>query len=203
MHVFLETNFVLELALRQQEYNYCERIRQQARSTPPPYTLYVPHYALSEAFQRLRPLKSERAQYEQYVLTQIEQHLREDDSDADAMDAFKRTLTTLLAERTRTQTQRLYSIVAELIEEAPGPALTPTSVAEAQELAERHGLQVQDALIYACVLAAMRELPADAPKLFVSRNRQDFSKSSILEELNRLNSDYVATFQAAAGKLRV
>lgn len=203
MHVFLETNFVLELALRQQEYRYCERIRQQASITPPRYTLYVPQYALSEAFQRLRPLKNERAEYEQYVLMQVEQHLREDDSDADAMDAFKRTLATLLAERTRTQTQRLYKFVAELMQEAPGPALTPASVIEAQELAERHGLQIQDALIYACVLAKMRELPADAPKLFVSRNKKDFGKPTILEELNQLNSEYVASFQSAAGKLRV
>lgn len=203
MHVFLETNFVLELALRQQEYSYCERIRQQAISTSPRYTLYIPQYALSEAFQRLRPLKNDRAEYEQYMLTQVEQHLREDDSDADAMDAFKRTLATLLAERTRTQTQRLYALVAELMQEAPGPALTSDSVIEAQILAERHGLQVQDALIYACVLAKMRELPPETPKLFISRNKKDFSKPAILEELSQLNSEYIATFQSAAGKLRV
>jgi hypothetical protein len=55
-------------------------------------------------------------------------------------------------------------------------------------------LQVQDALIYACVLAKMRELPADVPKLFVSRNKKEFGKPTILEELNQLNSEYVASF---------
>lgn len=202
MHVFLETNFVLELALRQQEYAFCARIRQQATTTPPPYTLHIPQYAFSEAFQKLRPLKNERDQYAKYLLTQVEQHLREDDSDAEAMDAFKRTLATLLAERTRTQTQRLYALVAELMQQAPGPALTPASVLAAQELAAQHGLSVQDALLYACVLAGLRELPLAAPKLFVSRNKQDFGRPAILNELGQLNCEYLAGFQAAAGRLR-
>lgn len=203
MHVFLETNFVLELAFRQREVSFCERIWEQVRVGSPRYRLSVPQYAFSEAFQQLRPLKIKRDKYEKDLLDEVRQHLREDESDAEAMDTFGQTLTTLLAERTRTQTRRLYEVVAALMRDAPGPALTPASVLEAQELVGRHGLPVQDALIYASVLAGLRELPNDATKLFVSRNKKDFGKTAIVEELASLNCEYVAGFQAAAGKLRV
>lgn len=201
MHVFVESNFVLELAFRQEEYAFCERIRQGAGPTT--YSLHLPQYSLAEVFQTLRARRGQREDYQTYLLKEITQHRREAESDGDAMDDLTLALTTLLSERTRTQTQRLYAIAGELSGSAVEVPLTPAIIREAHDKAERHGLASQDSLVYASVLAGLRLLPAGAPKLFISRNVKDFKKAAILAELCALDCEYLISFQAAAGRLRV
>ncbi len=201
MNVFVESNFVLELAFRQTEHGFCERIRQG--TGPAAYSLHLPQYALAEVFEKLRPLRNKRKEYRQCLLDEITQHRREDESDAGAVDDLTRALTTLLLERTQTQTRRLYTIAAELSQTAAGPVLTPDIILAAHRQAQTHGLSPQDALVYASVLAGLRALPLEAPKLFVSRNKVDFGKPKILAELRELGCEYMASFRAAAGRLGV
>lgn len=199
MHVFIESNFLLELAFRQTEYVFCERIRRGAG--PNTYTLHLPQYALGEVFQKIRLMRNEREKYLQYVLEQITQHRREDSSDGSAMDGLTQQLTTLLQERTQVQTQRLYEVANELASTTISQPLTPGVIQEAKALALLHGLSPQDALIYASVRIELRNLPLQTPKIFVSRNKNDFGKSAIVAELQALGCKYLASFQAAAGHL--
>jgi hypothetical protein len=201
MHVFVESNFVLELAFRQSEYEVCERIRQGAKAAA--YVLYLPQYALAEVFEKLRPLRNRRDEYRRYLLEEIAQHRREDDSDATKMDDLTQALTTLLEERTQQQTQRLHTVASELAQEATALVLSPPIIEQAYSVAQVHNLSPQDGLVYASVLAGMRQLPQQAPKLFISRNKDDFGKPSIRAELQSLGCEYLASFRAAAGKLGV
>ncbi|WP_046242520.1 hypothetical protein [Hymenobacter terrenus] len=201
MEVFIESNFLLELAFRQADYIFCERIWRNVR--PDTYSLHLPQYALGEVFQMLRPLRNKREEYLQYVLQEIIQHRREDSSDAVAMDGLTQQLTTLLAERTQVQTRRLYAIAGEFAAKTDGHALTSNVIEEGQVVALRHGLSPQDALVYASVLAGLRGLPLHSAKLFVSRNKADFGKAEIIAELQTLNCEYLASFRAAAGRLGV
>ena len=201
MHVFVESNFVLELAFRQAEYTFCEQIRRGVGTTT--YSLHLPHYALTEVFEKLRPLRNERERYQEYLLKEITQHRREAESDAAAMDDLTLALTTLLSERTRTQTQRLYAIAGELAQAAALVPLTQAVMDEAFEKAQLHNLSPQDSLIYASVLAGLRTMPAATPKLFVSRNEKDFGKPAIRAELLALDCEYLVSFRAAAGRLRL
>jgi predicted nucleic acid-binding protein len=201
MDVFVESNFVLELAFRQEEYTFCERIRRGAG--PEAYALHLPQYALAEVFEKLRPLRIQREDNQKYLLEQITQHRREAQSDNEAMDELTQALTTLLSERTQSQTQRLYTIAGELAELAAALPLTQAIILEAHGKAREHGLSPQDSLVYASVLAGLRTLPPQVPKLFVSRNEKDFKKQSIITELRALGCEYLISFQAAAGRLRV
>lgn len=201
MNVFVESNFVLELAFRQEEHTFCQRIRQGAG--PATFSLHLPQYALAEVFEKLRPLRNQRADYQRYLLEEITQHRREDASDGGAMDNLALVLTTLLSERTQAQTQQLYTIAGQLSDTATTVSLTNSIIQEAHLKAQEHGLTPQDSLIYASVLAGLRALPAGAPKLFVSRNEIDFKKPAVLAELRMLNCEYLVSFQAAAGRLRV
>ena len=201
MTVFVESNFVLELVFRQEEYRFCERIRQGAG--PATYALHLPQYALTEVFQTMRARRERRKRYQTFLAEEITQHRREAESDNEAMDILSSGITTLLLARTQTQTQRLYDVTAELAQTAAAGPLTPAIIQEAQDEARQHDLASQDSLVYASVLAGLRALPADAPKLFVSRNKKDFNKKALLAELRALGCDYVVSFQAAAGILGV
>jgi predicted nucleic acid-binding protein len=201
MNVFVESNFVLELAFRQKEHEFCTRIWQAAGPTT--FALHLPQYALTEVFQTLRARREQRDEARDYLLNEINQHRREAESDGDAMDNLTAALNDLLLTRRQVQTQQLYAIAAELAESAITIPLTPAIIREAYEKARQHGLASQDSLVYASVLAGLRALPNGAKSLFVSRNKTDFGKAVILEELLALKCEYVTSFEAAAGKLRV
>lgn len=201
MHVFVESNFLLELAFRQSEHEVCERIRRGAGTAT--YALYLPQYALAEVFEKLRPLRNRRDEYRRYILEEISQHRREDASDATKMDDLTQALTTLLEERTQQQTQRLYLVASELAQEAATLTLSPAVIQQAHSLSQSHSLSPQDGLVYASILDGMQRLPHQAPKLFISRNKDDFGKPSIRAELQGLGCEYLASFRAAAGRLGV
>ncbi|WP_201978298.1 PIN domain-containing protein [Hymenobacter rubidus] len=199
MDVFVESNFILELAFLQGQHLACERVLAGAISGR--YRLHVPQYALTEVFQTLRYRSNERAEQQSYFQREIEQHRRETDVDLVDTDNLVRLLNNLLTERTAAQTTRLYATTAQLARVALGPALTSEVLTEAQMVQARHGLSPQDALVYASVLAGLRLLPADSPKLFITRNPRDFEQPLIIEELRTLGCHLMSNFHGAAQRL--
>lgn len=198
MNVFVESNFLLEIAFQQEHHTACERIL--AGATTGKYALHVPQYALTEVFQTLHRRSAERADYQNYFQKEIEQHRREAETDATEIDLLVRLLNDLLTTRTATQASRLFALTQQLAAEAPGPPLTAAVLAEAPLLQAAHGLLAQDALVYASVLAGLRLLSSGA-KLFVTRNHIDFKKPTIVEELQRYECRLVANFKGAADLL--
>ena len=200
MQVFLESNFLLQLAFRQESYPLCERILRGAG--PDSYVLHVPQYALTEVFQKLRPLRNERDEAQKYLVAEIAKHLSEEDSDANAMDDLTRALNTLLSARTESQTQRLYAVAAEIAQLAPGPALTAAIIQNALYQERMHRLSPQDALIYASVLAGLQELPSSSPKLFITSD-EDFNKPTLRQELQGYGCKLITDFRSGAGRLGI
>lgn len=196
MDVFVESNFILELAFLQGQHLACGRILAGALAER--YRLQVPQYALTEVFQTLRYRSNERAEQQGYFQREIEQHRRETDADLVDTDNLVRLLNNLLTERTTAQTARLYATTAQLVRVALGPPLTTEVLTEAQTVQARHGVSPQDALVYASVLAGLRLLPTEAPKLFITRNPRDFEQPLIIEELRVLNCRLMSNFQGAA-----
>lgn len=199
MHVFVESNFILELAFQQEDSLACERILAGAQAGH--YTLHVPQYALAEVFEVLRRRRQERATYHNYVLEQVAQHRRESDVDAADQDTLVQLLGNLLQARTQAQTRRVFDLVAQLVAEAVGPALTAAVVREAAESQARYQLTPQDALVWASVVTELRALPPLVPKLLVTRNDSDFRKPAIVETLRGLNCHLISNFGHAATRL--
>lgn len=198
MNVFVESNFLLEIAFQQEHHLACERILAGAAINK--YTLHVPQYALTEVFQTLHRRGTERAEHQQYFQEQIAQHSREAEADAAEIDQLVRLLNDLLSARTKTQVSRLFALTQRLAVEAPGPFLTASVLQEAQAVQLRHGLTAQDAIVYTSVLAGLRLLPG-GPKLFVTRNDNDFRKPAIVEELRQYECRLLANFNGAASLL--
>ena len=200
MHVFVESNFILELAFQQEDYRACEQIVAGAQAGH--YTLHVPQYALAEVFEVLRRKRQDRTEYQGYVQKEINQNRREATSDPVAADDLTRLLNDLLTGRTLAQSSRVFGLVAQLAEQAPGPALTASVVAEAEAAQTTHGLSVQDALVWASVVQGLHELPPEAPKLLVTRNDSDFKKPSTRQVLAASGCELISSFNGAAARLK-
>ena len=198
MNIFVESNFLLEIAFQQEHHTACERIL--AGATTGKYALHVPQYALTEVFQTLHRRSAERADYQRYFQKEIEQHRREAAADSGEVDQLVRLLNDLLTTRTATQASRLFALAQRLAAESPGPPLTAAILTEAPTLQAAHGLGAQDALVYASILAGLRQL-SDGPKLFITRSNSDFEKPAIKEELQHYNCRLLDNFKGAADLL--
>ena len=86
MNVFVESNFVLELAFEQAQYPFCQRILAAAKTGQ--LILVVPQYALTEVLQTLGRRRSNRVDLRDAVLKEIEQHRREIGVDLLEMDTL-------------------------------------------------------------------------------------------------------------------
>lgn len=201
MHVFVESNFLLELAFEQEHYLFCQRIVAAANSGR--FALVVPQYALTEVFQTLGRRRAERTSLRNSLAKEIEQHRRETGVDLDEMDSLSQLASNLLITRTLTQKRKLFEVVTQLAAVTPGPALNSAVIAEAAQQEEKHSLSSQDALVYASVLAGLRALPQASQKLFITRNKADFNKKLLVEELRTQGCELLFDFRAAAGRLSV
>lgn len=199
MHVFVESNYVLELAFEQSQHVFCRRILEAAEQEV--IKLTVPQYALTEVFQTLGKRRLERADLQEAIAKEINQARREIDVDLEAMDVLEQSLTDLLIKRTLKQKARLFDVTTVLARLAAGPALTADIIYDAQQQERIHGLTPQDALVYASVLAGLRNMTSAEPKLFVTRNKADFNKTQLVTELRTYQCELLFDFQAAAGKL--
>lgn len=196
--VFVESNFILELAFRQEEYADCDRLIRAAESQE--IVLVVPVYCLTEVFQTLGQRRQERMRAQDFLQEQIRQHLREQGAATDDIMRLGASLRELLIARTDTQTAALFAITAKLSQLAQVVAMPGEVLSEAQQAQQRHSLTPQDALVYASVCYGLKSAES-AECLFISRNKEDFQKEALLAELRTWNCNYLSSFRAAVGRL--
>ncbi|MBC8085193.1 MAG: hypothetical protein H7Z21_18510 [Hymenobacter sp.] len=202
MNIFVESNFLLELALEQHEFHHCTLLLAAAAQGQ--HQLYIPVYSLTEVFQTLGNRRIRREETERYLQEEIKQHLREAGALVADMDTLERLLRDLLLARTAGQTNKLFELTERIARVA---TLIPLSeqVLQAAPLAQvQYNLTPQDALVYASVWAGLQNLAVDnTDSLFISRNEKDFKKPDLLAELRQYDCDYLSSFRAAAGRLRL
>lgn len=200
MNVFVESNFVLELAFVQQEHSACEKLLLAAEVGQ--IHLFLPVYSLTEVFQTLGSRRTERAEVERFVRQEIKQHLREVGVVTADMESLGTLLRDLLLARTEVQTANLFAVTAKLARIARLLPLTTEVVEGAQQAQLRHSLTPQDALVFASVYAGIPDNEV-AENIFVSRNEADFKKPELLLELRSKQCDYLSSFEAVVGRLRL
>lgn len=202
MNIFVESNFLLELALEQHELPYCILLLKAAEQGQ--HHLHIPAYSLTEVFQTLGNRRSRREETERYLQEEIKQHLREAGAVVADMDTLERLLRDLLLARTSAQTKKLFELTERIARVATLIPLSEQVLQAAPLLQIQHNLTPQDALVYASVRVGLQHTGTnERENLFISRNEKDFKKPDILAELQQLNCTYLASFKAATGKLRL
>ena len=201
MRIFVESNFVLELAFKQEDDSYCQSILQAAEREE--HQLYLPAYCLTEVFQTLGTKRIERDEMQRYLEREVKQHLREERVVPTDMSNLLRLATNLLLARTADQTTSLYSLTEKLARIAQIIPLTAAVLQAAPFAQEQYDLTPQDALVFASVKAGLQAEATFEDSLFISRNKGDFGKSNLLEDLRQLRCDYLSSFSAAVGRLRL
>jgi predicted nucleic acid-binding protein len=149
--VYVESNFVLELALEQEQSASCAELLNLA--TARAIRLVIPAFSLAEPHGTLRQRALSRASLEQLVGRELQQ-LRRTASYSERIDEFI-AMTAFLNESVAQESDKLRDTISKLLACAEVVPLDSAIVSAGLQMP--HGLRPQDAIIYASVLAR-REL---------------------------------------------
>jgi hypothetical protein len=197
--LFVESNFVLEIALGQEELAFAERLLAAAESSA--IDLAIPSFSLSEPFARVTRGNRDRRRLMSQLGDQVTQLARSTvhRTEVDALRAIP-ALVTRIDDRERV---RLAGTIERLLATARLIELDLAAFRVATNYRDRYDLQIEDAIILAVVVADLNARPGSRQHLFANRNRRDFRNLALVTDLRRLGCDVVWSFADAARLLGV
>lgn len=196
MIIYVESNFVLELALLQHEHAACSAIVDLCQSGKA--RLVVPAYCLVEPFETItRRHKARRALTEQ-LESELKQLLRTEPYRQ--RETSSREILALLAGSADEEMLRLQAVVRDVLSLAEVIPLTPEIVETALHYQFREVLGPQDAVVYTSVFTHLSVQPS-GPSCFVNRNRKDFDQPKLAGELESRGCKMLYNFEVGIGYL--
>jgi predicted nucleic acid-binding protein len=197
MRIFVETNFILELAFMQEEHESCTRILTlcEAGDTD----VILPAFCIAESYETLIRRVKRRTQLANELAGELQQLARSAYYRHET-DAFQ-NITGLLARSLRDEDQGLSNALHRLLRVARIIPLDVAVMTSAEEFRSRYRLQPQDAIVCASVLQYLSEYPGDEG-CFVNKNRRDFDDPDIVERLAAAGCKILFSFAAGENYAR-
>lgn len=176
MNVYVESNFVLELTLLQDQHKSCEQIlslceHRQAQ-------LVIPAYALAEPYETLFRRDVNRKQLIGSLRAEFEQLSRSEPNQS-VSDTFQ-TVLKVLATSGEQQKQRFSSIRDRLLQSAVVIPLNDTILGAEAIFESQYSLEPPDALICASILEHLRSTMPQAA-CFIEKDANDFQTQDLRE----------------------
>lgn len=189
MNVYVETNFVLELVLQQEQYTSCEEILHlievgQAH-------LVIPAYCLAEPHEKLRRQSSNRKELQQVLDAELRQLART--ASYTARIGSIQDISSLLIQSNEEERQRFNLYRERLLRVGEIVPLTVEILNAALKYEAIYDLTPQDALVYASVIHYLQRFPS-AKSCFLNRNSRDFDNPDIVDELDKSDCKMIPRF---------
>jgi predicted nucleic acid-binding protein len=197
VNVYVETNFALELAFQQEQFESCEQILQLCEAER--VQLVIPAYSLSEPHEKLNRQAKIRRDLQQGLDAELRQLSRT--ASYTSRISNIQDIANLLVQSNEEERQRFVQYRERLLQSAEVIALTVNILTEAARCEAPYDLKPQDALVYASVITHLRQ---HQPQIacFLNRNTKDFDNPDIVDELNRFNCRMIPRFDHGYGFIR-
>lgn len=194
MRVYVESNFLLELAFTQEQHDGAETILHWAEAGH--IALLLPGNCIAEPLSTLALRHRRRTQLAGEMARQVTDLAR---SSALAAEAV---LLTPVPERLSSINDRelalIDSIMSRVLAAAHVIPITASIFTDSRRLRRAYDLPPQDALIVAAILAHSQSAAERIDSFFVSRNWRDFDDAGIIAELARTLCTYHRSYDDAA-----
>lgn len=189
MNVYIESNFVLELAFLQEQTTSCEEILRLAEAGH--IRLVVPAYALIEPYETLVRRKRDRRHIDRELSKELQQIARNEEFKSQ-LEGF-RDITALLLRAVDEDEKRLKSVRSKLLQIACVIPMETSVFRAAENYEDEQELSPQDAHIYSAVLAHLRQ-SEDRVSCFLNKNRKDFDDPALVDELTSYGCKLLPSF---------
>lgn len=194
MILYVESNFVLEIAYFQEERSTCEELLALADSKE--IELVIPAYSLTEPYETLVRRSNERRQLHATLLRELHQLSRSSTYTA-KQESFQ-DVTKILIDSIEEHRKSLDSTIQRILSTARIISTTPEILSASLTNKERLGLQPQDAFVYSSILFDAQHAPT-GPKCFITKNKKDFENPDIEPELMRYDCKLMWNFKHRLG----
>jgi hypothetical protein len=196
MILYVESNFVQEMALLQEEHDACEELLALAKSRD--IQLVLPAYCIGEPYETLvRRSNRRRALHDDF---QREIHELGRSRDYAAPAAEIRRAVGLLIKSGEEEKRRLDDALRAVVEVAAIIPLDGGVFTKALDLQSTWSLDSQDSFVCASVVAHLEAAPDDAKKCFATRDVDHFFRNpSVKVGLKDLGCRIVTSFRDALG----
>jgi hypothetical protein len=196
--VYVESNFILELALGQEEQPEAEAILSRAEAGA--IQLRIPAFSICEPFSTT----SQRARNRDRAWSEMNRHILDLSRSAVHSEVVEDLRPVQAAFRKVNQLEglTLHFTLERVLAITTPIALTREVLADAYRCQRTYNLPAADSMIYASVLADLREQDYVAVKAFVSRNKRDFDHRDLVRELGAFRCSYYQDFRSADAHLQ-
>lgn len=191
MIVYVESNFVLEVAFEQEQVLVTNTILQLAETDK--IRLIFPSFVLSEPFETIMRRKREREDMHKDLTKMLNQLNRSHSYKKSVLDI--KTVTEVLLMIHVKQLELLYSTFEKLLTYGQCIEIDALCFKEALQYQQSLGLAPQDSIIYAAIISHLKTSSVDEQKCFLSQDRKAFDNDrGIKDELAKYNCRYIGNF---------
>ena len=198
MIVYVESNFVLELAFLQEECRQAEEVAKLAESGE--IRLTMPAFSGGEPYERMSRRSRDRKALHDRLAIEIQELSRS--SPYTDIDDSARELNAILSQSASDEKARLDAVLLRLINVANIIPLDNEALRRSIGYQSQFALSPQDAIVFASVTSHLQSLEPAEEKVFVTKNKNDFVNPDIFDTLSPYNCKLLFNFTDAIGYIQ-
>lgn len=197
MIVYVESNFVLELAFLQEQYESCDAIFGLGETKQ--VELVLPAFSLGELFDTLHRRSARRSNLRQQLAFEIHQLSRSNPYRDSAKELG--ILNDLLTESADAERQRLHQVLRRILSCAETIPISSEIIEVASSYQSTSDISPQDSIVYASVVSHLSASRPE-PKCLLNRDARGFYIPYIREQLARYNCRLIPNFEDGLNYIR-
>ncbi|MBP3967317.1 PIN domain-containing protein [Paenibacillus lignilyticus] len=195
MIVYVESNFILELVLAQEESTSAEQILGLAEERK--IKLLLPSFSIMEPFWTIQGRGKQRKSIQQSLNRELEQ-LQRSMYNQELVSVFQPLTKTIIDVEIK-EMDMLEKTLSRLLKIGITIDVSSSIFDDSIRYQEELGLSPPDAIIYSSIITNVKQQTGDEAKVFVSRNWKDFDQEEIVEELQSFHCKFFSNFRSALG----
>ena len=197
MNVYVESNFVLELALLQEQHGSCSQIVDLAVEGH--IHLVIPAYSLVEPYETLIRFFKKRRAIAEDVNAELKQLGRSAPYE-EQTDTLQEQFTALFIRNEEEERNRLRNTLEQLLDVAELIPLTMAVINNSLQQ-QQQDFSPQDAVVYSSVLEHLANADGD-DHVFLNLNRKDFDDPEVQDRLEEMGCKILFRFDRGMGYIR-
>ncbi|MEP7338969.1 MAG: PIN domain-containing protein [Acidobacteriota bacterium] len=194
MILYVESNFVLELAFLREEHDACLELLQLA--TAQKVNLVLPAFSIGEPYEAWVRRANKRRDLHEKLTAEIRELARSKPYRQSSEDFLG--VTELLTKSGEEEKHRLDETLNRILNLAEVIPIDLPTIKTSINLQKSHGLSPQDSIVFASVLAHLKST-AGKTACFITKNSRDFSVVEVKEDLVKYNCKILFKFSDGLG----
>lgn len=198
MVVYVESNFLLELALLQESHESCQEILNLAKAQQ--IRLVLPSFCLGEPYEAFHRRDKRRREVSDKLSVEIREMSRSLPyrSLNDETQGFVGSIVQSIED----EQNRLNDLFRNELDSIELVQMDADLIKLSLDCQSSVGLSSQDAIVFASVIKHLEQLPKDDLKCFITKNSKDFRDPDIEDQLAASSCKLLFNFDAGLGYMK-